>query len=88
MSSNVNTHIGSLQAASNWLIVALLAAILTTQVIILVHMPAPAPTLQALQDAKTPQARATVIRNIPLSRVHGGIEVTVENTPLEVELSR
>lgn len=81
---------------SNWVVVVLLAAILSTQLLILMRMPVPLPTIGAVQNAKTDNARLELLRNIPVIRVQGGtidditgtVDVTVQNTPLEVEVDR
>ena len=51
-------------SANNKLIVILLAAILITQVLILLRMPAPFPTLGALRNAKTDKVRIKKILSI------------------------
>lgn len=88
---------------SNGLIVALLAAILVTQVLILVRMPAPFPTFGALRKIESSDERVKLIESLPLVRVHGGtlsadvtgsveidgsVDVKIQNTPLGVEIYR
>jgi hypothetical protein len=57
---------------SNFIIVVLLAGILATQIIMLQRMPAPLPTLGAIRNARTSDARVALFRSIPLVQVHGG----------------
>ncbi len=72
-------------SANNKLIVILLAAILITQVLILLRMPAPFPTLGALRNAKTDKVRIKKILSIPMVQVYGG-SIDVQNTPLDVNV--
>jgi len=98
MSEQVSNHVESSHVGtSNWLIVTLLAAILVTQVLILLRMPTPPPTIGAVRNAKTSSARTELFQSIPLVRVQGGtidaeitgaVDVEVQNTPLEVEVYR
>jgi len=69
------------------ILVALLAAILVVQLLILARIPPGSPTSADLQSAKAEQRREMLLR-IPLARVAGTVDVDVNNTPLEVELQR
>jgi hypothetical protein len=83
----------------NWLVPVLLTAILATQILILLRMPAPPPTLRAIRNAKPGNMRLELFQGIPLVRVQGGtidsvttvdsitdtVNVEVENEPLQVE---
>lgn len=67
--------------------VALLAAILAVQLLILSRMPSTPPTLADLRKVKAEQRREMLLR-IPLVRVEGTVNVDVNNTPLEVQIAR
>lgn len=92
MSSQENIRMINLRVVSNSVIIALLSGILVTLILILGRLPSPTPTLQAIRDAKTSQERVALVKRIPLVQVQGTVEVSgsvaVENTPLEVEISR
>ncbi len=98
MSRQVSNHVESSHAGTtNWIVIALLAAILSTQVLILLRMPASPPTIGAVRNAKTDDARTELLQSIPLVRVQGGtidaditgtVDVEVQNTPLEVQVYR
>ena len=98
MSQPVTNDIQSLDGDKiRWLIVALLTGILGTQVLILFRMPASSPTIRAVQNAKTDDARTELLLSIPLVRIQGGtvnaditgtVDVEVQNTPLGVEVYR
>ena len=81
---------------SNKVIVILLAAILVTQILILLRIPTSPPTIGEVRNAKTNDARTELLQSIPLVRVQGGsidadvtgtVDVDVQNTPLEVEIN-
>ena len=61
-------------------VVVLLTAILATQILILRRMPNSSPTVGALQDAKTKEARTELFRSIPLVSVQGTVDVDVQGT--------
>lgn len=98
MSQRVTNDIQSLKSDKiRWVIVALLTGILGTQMLILFRMPAAWPTIQAVQNAKTDDARKGLLLGIPLVRIQGGtvsaditgtVDVEVQNTPLGVEIYR
>jgi len=75
-------------SAINWVTATLLAAILVTQILILLRVPPPAPTLQDLRNAKAGSAGRELLDTVPLVRVQGTVDVQVENTPLEVQIYR
>jgi len=71
-------------AMRNWVIVVLLAAILTTQVLILLRIPASPPsipTIGAWQNAETDYERIKLFQSIPLVQVRGTVDVEVQKTP-------
>ena len=88
-------------AARNWLVPTLLAAILATQILILLRMPGSPPTIRAMRNAHG-DARRELLQSIPMVRVEGGtidnvttvdsvtdtVNVEVQNEPLEVEIDR
>jgi hypothetical protein len=83
------------------LVPALLAAILATQILILLRMPGPPPTIRAMRNAHG-HARVDLLQSMPMVRVEGGtidnvttvdsitdtVNVEVQNEPLEVEIDR
>jgi len=82
---------------TRWLIVSLLAAILATQVLILLRIPVSPPTIGAVQNAKTDDEANQLLLRSPVVLVQGGsikadiigtVDVEVQNTPLDVEVYR
>ncbi len=80
-----------------WVVVALLASIQFTLVVILLRMPVSAPTISDLKSAKNDETRSKLIQKIPLVHVSSGtidaniigtVDVEVHNTPLEVQIQR
>lgn len=59
-------------AKINYVIVALLAGILATQIVMVWRMPASPPTIGTMRNAKTSAARVTQYQSIPLVRMQGG----------------
>lgn len=95
MPQEASNRVESLRGSpSNWLIVVLLAAILATQILILLRMPASPPAIGALLNARTDTERMELLNSVPLVQVEGGtihaitgtVFVRVENTPLEVHV--
>jgi len=76
MSRQVSNNVGSFHVGMrNWLIVVLLAAILVTQVLILLRipgMPASPPTYGAWLREQTRDERMKLLLDIPLVRIQGG----------------
>ena len=69
--SQPTTHVPkpAFNTITQLLAIALLAAILVTQVMILVRMPKTV-TFGDLLAAKTPEAQAQVVRGLPLVHIH------------------
>lgn len=87
----------ALVGSTGRMVVALLAAILVTQIVIILRMPAAPPTIRAMRNATSDEARTNLLQSLPLVRVQGGsveaeitgpVDVEVRNTPLEVAVYR
>ncbi len=82
-----------MQIAFRLAVVLLLIGILTVQILILRRMPLPVPSLAVLQAA-TPEQRKELLLQRPLTivdgsvRIDGTVDVSIENTPVEVEINR
>lgn len=68
-------------------VIVLLVGILAVQSAVLIRIPKPVTTADFRKNGLTQEQRSTLLLNIPLARVNGDVDVDVQNSSFDVDVS-